>query len=56
MDEQITVEEVYKLLGERDIMIYRLQREILKLQASTPSIVHELPVRKTAGNGEELTR
>jgi hypothetical protein len=32
MEEQITLEDVYRLLGERDVVIHKLQQELLKLR------------------------
>lgn len=33
MEEQISLEEIYKMLGERDVLIYKLQREIIRLRS-----------------------
>lgn len=32
MEEQITLDEVYRMLGERDVLIHRLQKELAKLR------------------------
>jgi len=51
MDEQITLDEVYKLLGERDMLIYRLQQQIIKLSAAQNVQIPHESVRK---NGEDV--
>lgn len=35
-DDPLTFEEVYKMLGERDVLIYRLQKEVATLRANVP--------------------
>ena len=37
-EQQITLEEVYRLLGERDLVIYKLQQEVARLRAELEKV------------------
>ena len=45
MEEGITLEDVYKMLGERDVLIYKLQLELVKSRTRIKEAETQLELR-----------